>query len=286
MMLTKVLLFGPHSIKPTPGTSKKTMDQIWDVKSTTPGLIAFVAVFARFLFSPDKDFNKVGKIIKYTSDFDKYKKNLIISANNAHIQKTFTLWNTYLFGTKAAPKRAGDDSDTDEMLRAIDGMDSDSGDDTVPIICAAETPEFTPTPVASAAGTPQLTPTPLASTTVSRQPTPTPTHPSTATVNFDTEYEAPPRTKRGGKANGPKVVKGGGRGRGSSTVAGSGAGNGAGPGRGHGRGRGGKGKAQAEEIATDEEEEPAPPTNCRLTRQGASQKLITVSCGDKEEESD
>ncbi|KAK1215701.1 hypothetical protein PQX77_021706 [Marasmius sp. AFHP31] len=308
MKLAKVLLFGSQSIKPTPGKTKKTMGQLWDIKSSTPGLIAFTAVFARFLFSPDKDFTKAGKVIKYAADFDKYKKNLIISSNNAHIQKTFALWNAYLFGTKAVPE-GSDDSDNDEMLRAIDDMGSDSADDTVPIVSASRTPQFTPTPVASAIGTPQLTPTPTASTVVSRQPTPTPTRPSTAAVNVDTELltvesngvqavesnevqavdpdtapsqdEAPPRAKRGSRTTAPKATKGksGGGGQASGTAAGSGAGNG----KGRAKGRGGRGKARVVDVPTDEEQ-PAPPTNNRrLTRQGASQNVITVSCGDEEE---
>ncbi|KAL0063885.1 hypothetical protein AAF712_009166 [Marasmius tenuissimus] len=90
MKLTKVTLFGPTSIKSNSLPTKKTVGQIWGLKTTPPGLIAFTAIFARFLFSCDREFRQTGALsrITYEADFHAYKRLIISTIDNEHTKKT------------------------------------------------------------------------------------------------------------------------------------------------------------------------------------------------------
>ena len=232
---------------------------------------------ARFLFSGDKEFTQAGKIIKYACDFDHYKKTLIITSNNAHIQKTFGLWNDYLFGPKETSEQAGDESETDKMLKAIDNMGTDNEE---PVTSATGPRQAAPT--APAAGSRQ--PAPI--------PTPTPTLPLTAlTAAADSAPGLIPDKGSKAPAVGDPVAEDNNRKRGKSTRAGARGGRARGRNAaGRGRGRGGKRVTTedivTEDVVTEEEDAPAKPTTRCLTRQGASEQVISITCGGSDEESE
>ncbi|KAJ8094356.1 hypothetical protein PM082_010790 [Marasmius tenuissimus] len=293
MKFGKVLLFGPQSIKADASKTKQTIGQLWKVKSVTPGFIAFIAIFVRFLFSEDKDFVQSGQQINYVRDFEYYKKSLIVSADNAHIQKTFAMWNNYLFGTPTpkattANAEASDNPEIDEMLKVIGNMGSDNEEDFTPTaspIPASRQP--TPVPRSSASTTdaaPDLAP--VENVATPQEDTPVVVD-DAENEEVEVEVDSVPqvaaaavgsRTKRGagggGKPSEPTVKpvarRGIARGRGVTK-------------RGAGRpGRVVRGKTvvEEEEVVTEEEVSPRP-TPTRLTRQGASSQ-IHIECGDEE----
>ncbi|KAJ8072099.1 hypothetical protein PM082_015657 [Marasmius tenuissimus] len=279
----KVLLFGPQSITPNATKTKKTYGQLWNVKSTTPGLIAFIAVFVCFLFSKDKEFTKSGQI-KYANDFDYYKKTLIVTAGSPHIQKTLALWNKHLFGTAlevVVDNETNDNPEVNEMLKVIGGMGSDDKGDATPIASAAPSPPLTPTATLTSTPTPdQTTEAQAEDATVPTEDIPAP---QDKVFEGNTVPQEGGQTKCGGATAGKKVGRGRGVGGGKVNAPGAAWGGGAGT----GRGCGGRRKAQALEIATDEEVPEPQPIHC-LTHHGASSNLksISVECHGDEEESE
>ncbi|KAL0565906.1 hypothetical protein V5O48_016109 [Marasmius crinis-equi] len=138
MQLAKVLLFGASSLNPGGPAipTKSTNATLWEVKTTTPGLMVGTGILARFLFSPDASFGKTGLIsgISYLRDFETCKRSVIIGIEHEHFQKTFALWNMFVFGAKPAvpplPAATGDTEDElEELLRAIDDDDSETEED-------------------------------------------------------------------------------------------------------------------------------------------------------------
>uniref|UniRef100_A0A0W0GC21 Uncharacterized protein n=2 Tax=Moniliophthora roreri TaxID=221103 RepID=A0A0W0GC21_MONRR len=97
-----------------------------------PGLIAFVSIFAHFLFSPDTSFPKKEGCsrIEYESDFHHYKKFLISGVDNTHIKKTFQLWDKYVFGKEAFGVKSdqettvADDDQISSTLKKLDDLPS------------------------------------------------------------------------------------------------------------------------------------------------------------------
>ncbi|KAJ8082526.1 hypothetical protein PM082_008381 [Marasmius tenuissimus] len=140
MALGKLLLFGPTSLKPRAIPTKKTLGKLWKLKTTPPGLIAFLCVFVRFLFSEDKEFRSTGTSsgIKYEADFHSYKRLIISKIDSEHTKKLLQLWDAYLFGKPSPDGRSGKaaaagSEEDDEVAAALaDLSDGPTDDDKVP----------------------------------------------------------------------------------------------------------------------------------------------------------
>ncbi|KAG1735151.1 uncharacterized protein EDB91DRAFT_1013759, partial [Suillus paluster] len=108
----------------------------WSVHQITPGSIAWAAVIAIFLLSPDTEFSGSGlgkKLnISYKNLFYNYKKVLIAKWATRHILSIVANINNYVF--KAAKGPAFDSAEQEDHTDAIDralaalDMDSDSDD--------------------------------------------------------------------------------------------------------------------------------------------------------------
>ena len=222
----------------------------------------------RFLFAEDKDFTKSGRGINYAHDFEYYKKTLIVSANNPGIQNVFVLWNNYLFGTpapaitaKGAEELEVNSPEVNEMLQVIASMCVDSGVDSTPTTSTILSLPPAPTPTSSPLSTPDVTPLSV--------PEDLGAPAETTETSVDVADEETKKTTRGGNApQGTKKAM-----RGSKKA----------PAGGQSRPRTRWSRAQVTEVEVSTEEDDHQKSGTgRLTRQGASEQIISITCGDEE----
>ncbi|KAG2060449.1 hypothetical protein BDR06DRAFT_966948 [Suillus hirtellus] len=110
----------------------------WSVHQVTPGLIAWAAVIAIFLISPDTKFSSTGigkkSNINYKDLFFHYKKILVTKWTMKHIIAIVTNINQYIFkvvkasALKCAERK--DDTDVIDRVLAALNMDSDLGNES------------------------------------------------------------------------------------------------------------------------------------------------------------
>ncbi|KAG1783949.1 hypothetical protein EV702DRAFT_1190955 [Suillus placidus] len=121
----------------------------WSVRQVTPGCIAWAAVLAIFLLSPDIEFLSTGigkrSTISYKDLFFTYKKVLVTKWKTKHIVQIVTNIDHYIF--KAARPSALDSAvheyftnTIDRALVALDMESSDNGSETAADITGPGTP--------------------------------------------------------------------------------------------------------------------------------------------------
>ncbi|KIL55049.1 hypothetical protein M378DRAFT_18291 [Amanita muscaria Koide BX008] len=137
-MLFKTRAFDSDGSKKT-FSGAKPAGKAWGITSVSPGFVAFGAILARFLFSPDNKFEAKGDIssINYAEDFITYKRFLLAGLQQK-IPAIITLFKTlngHLFGdeeiidTPRAQDNSEDNSDAtltnadfdDAMQRLLEG---------------------------------------------------------------------------------------------------------------------------------------------------------------------
>ncbi|KAG2746425.1 hypothetical protein P692DRAFT_20739902 [Suillus brevipes Sb2] len=107
----------------------------WSVRQVTPGCIAWAAVLAIFLLSPDTEFSSTGigkrSTISYKDLFFTYKKVLVTKWKTKRIVQIVTNINHYIF--KATRPSALDSAVHEDFTNAIDralaALDMESSDD-------------------------------------------------------------------------------------------------------------------------------------------------------------
>ncbi|KIJ58810.1 hypothetical protein HYDPIDRAFT_171095 [Hydnomerulius pinastri MD-312] len=128
----------------TSGKNTETLDVIWGLDHTTPGMIAAAAVLTRWVASPDNCLKEHGSEsgIRWIDDFEDYLDYLIkgLRERKSSVLNIFKEWDRVLFpnaanglgGRQATPDR---DEETREMMGALDkdsepegeGGDNDAG---------------------------------------------------------------------------------------------------------------------------------------------------------------
>ncbi|ETW80244.1 hypothetical protein HETIRDRAFT_418281 [Heterobasidion irregulare TC 32-1] len=104
--ILRMVLFGPNSVSSdgsnveTSHGGRPTMAKLWNLNSTTPGCVAFAAIMARYLASPDVKLEKVGALsrINYYDDFTFYKRLLITGKDTASIKVILRFFDEAVFG--------------------------------------------------------------------------------------------------------------------------------------------------------------------------------------------
>ncbi|KAG1888881.1 uncharacterized protein F5891DRAFT_921186, partial [Suillus fuscotomentosus] len=117
------------------GGGAHTNSMKWSVRQVTPGSIAWAAVLAIFLLSPDTEFSSAGigkrSTISYKDLFFTYKKVLVTKWKTKRIVHIVSNINNYIF--KAARPSALDsavhEDFTDAIDRALAALDMESSDD-------------------------------------------------------------------------------------------------------------------------------------------------------------
>ncbi|KAG1775261.1 hypothetical protein EV702DRAFT_928743, partial [Suillus placidus] len=135
--ILKASLHGITSLQGSSGSGTHTNSLKWSVQQVTPGSIAWVAVIAIFLMSPDTEFLSTGigkkSNINYKNLFFHYKKILVIKWTMKCIVAIVANINQYIF--KAAKVLALKGAEQEDFTDAIDralaalDMDSDSGNE-------------------------------------------------------------------------------------------------------------------------------------------------------------
>ncbi|KAG1831086.1 hypothetical protein EV424DRAFT_1278444, partial [Suillus variegatus] len=133
--ILKALLCGITSLHHTSsGGGAHTNSMKWSIRQVTPGCIAWAAVLAIFLLSPDTEFSSTGigkrSTISYKDLFFTYKKVLVTKWKTKHIVQIVTNINHYIF--KAARPSALDsavhEDFTNTIDRALAALDMESSD--------------------------------------------------------------------------------------------------------------------------------------------------------------
>ncbi|THH17153.1 hypothetical protein EUX98_g9180, partial [Antrodiella citrinella] len=140
--ILKLIMFGPSSLSRSKVAKPKTNAILWGVSSITPGMIAFAAIVARFIISPDPAFAHVGDVTKasYLDDFNQYKA--LLMSGSPTMDKIIRRYNTFVFGDIAshiyAAQEGGEqeEEDFEEVLRGVDEWASDNDHDAVPAAAA------------------------------------------------------------------------------------------------------------------------------------------------------
>ncbi|KAG1842599.1 hypothetical protein F4604DRAFT_1542662, partial [Suillus subluteus] len=117
------------------GGGAHTNSMKWSVRQVTPGCIAWAAVLAIFLLSPDTEFSSTGigkrSMISYKDLFFTYKKVLVTKWKTKRIVQIVTNINHYIF--KAARPSALDSAVPEDFMNTIDhalmALDMESSDD-------------------------------------------------------------------------------------------------------------------------------------------------------------
>ncbi|KAG1907528.1 uncharacterized protein F5891DRAFT_1180531 [Suillus fuscotomentosus] len=117
--ILRALLHGVTLLHQEPCGGLKTNAQKWNFQQVTPGSIAWAAVMAIFLLSPDTEFlgSGVGKLstINYRDLFFQYKKLLVMKWDMRHIKNIVTSIDNHIFGTaKLSTFHLAGDSKADE----------------------------------------------------------------------------------------------------------------------------------------------------------------------------
>ncbi|CAL1715614.1 unnamed protein product [Somion occarium] len=127
--ILKVVLFGPSALTNLKAAKPQTNGQLWEVDSVTPGAIAFAAIMARFLISPDHEMSEVGGTsrIPWREDFDEYRALIgtLLEDNNRHMHEMIRFFNRGIFGDTSTDTSARASYDTasrqefNDILRAL-----------------------------------------------------------------------------------------------------------------------------------------------------------------------
>ncbi|KAG1858284.1 hypothetical protein C8R48DRAFT_579702, partial [Suillus tomentosus] len=134
-LLAKVLkaaLRGVTSLHQETSGGPKTNARKWNFEQVTPGSIAWAAVIAIFLLSPDTEFQKSGlgksSGINYKNLFYHYKKLLLTKWDSRRIQTIVQNINREVFGSakSSASGPAGQEDHSSEIIRAMNALDMDS----------------------------------------------------------------------------------------------------------------------------------------------------------------
>ncbi|KAG2103790.1 uncharacterized protein F5147DRAFT_534647, partial [Suillus discolor] len=135
ILFAKILrasLHGVTSLHQEPCGGSKTNARKWNFQQVTPGSIAWAAVIAIFLLSPDSEFpgSGVGKssTISYKDLFFQYKKMLITKWDTRRIKNIMVSINNHIFGTAklSTLNPAGGEDFSDEINRAMLALDMSS----------------------------------------------------------------------------------------------------------------------------------------------------------------
>ncbi|KAH7920930.1 hypothetical protein BV22DRAFT_1132700 [Leucogyrophana mollusca] len=135
--IEKVVLFGKQSLsRGNSAAGPPPNGKIWRITASTPGSLAWSAVIAIFLLSPDKGFSKTNagtqSKMDYRNMFYNYKKLFITSWHTRRLRDIVKNINEYVFGRPTAAREnvtSGEDFSAamDNAIAALN-MDSDSDD--------------------------------------------------------------------------------------------------------------------------------------------------------------
>ncbi|KAG1771614.1 hypothetical protein EV702DRAFT_1201936 [Suillus placidus] len=166
ILFAKILRASLHGITllhQEPCGGSKTNARKWSFQQVTPGSIAWAAVIAIFLLSPDTEFPGSGagksSTINYKDLFYQYKKMLVMKWDTRRIKNIVDSTNNHVFGAAklSTLNPAGGEDFSEEINRAMLALDmsSDSeADKTLPALSALSAVSSAPvssTPVSSAA---------------------------------------------------------------------------------------------------------------------------------------
>ncbi|KAH7917411.1 hypothetical protein BV22DRAFT_1135425, partial [Leucogyrophana mollusca] len=123
----KVALFGKTALAKVSAPHPKVKATLWDLRSTTAGMISAAAVIAIFLLSGDKEFAEVGNLtgIPYR-DYHNYFREFLLTGGDL-AQQVYTFFNNALFpgssGSTATSTDSTANSWDDNFERALrDGV--------------------------------------------------------------------------------------------------------------------------------------------------------------------
>ncbi|EGO19927.1 glycosyltransferase family 2 protein [Serpula lacrymans var. lacrymans S7.9] len=133
--ILKVTFRGPNSLSGGRGGGKSNANA-WHVTCNTPGSLAWGAVAAVFLASPDDEFPHDGKgaisHIQYFDMFRAYKQILVKKGGTRCIKETYRMFNAYIFSSSkvlAVVPKVHEDY-TDQIELALAALDVQSDDDS------------------------------------------------------------------------------------------------------------------------------------------------------------
>ncbi|KAG1888649.1 hypothetical protein F4604DRAFT_1530314, partial [Suillus subluteus] len=138
--ILRASLHSVTSLHQEPCGRSKTNARKWSFQQVTPGSIAWAAVIAIFLLSPDTEFpgSGVGKssMINYRDLFFQYKKMLVSKWDTRRIKNIIASIENHIFGTAKCStlNPAGGEDFSEEINRAMLALDmsSDSEADEAP----------------------------------------------------------------------------------------------------------------------------------------------------------
>ncbi|KAG1772534.1 hypothetical protein EV702DRAFT_930212, partial [Suillus placidus] len=153
LLLARILKASLHGITSlhhaSSGRGAHTNSMKWSVQQVMPGCIAWAAVLAIFLLSPDTEFSSAGigkrSTISYKDLFFTYKKVLVTKWKTKRVVQIVTNIDHYIF--KAAQLSALDSAvhedftnTIDHALAALDMESSDDGSETAADVTGPGTP--------------------------------------------------------------------------------------------------------------------------------------------------
>ncbi|KAG1808014.1 uncharacterized protein BJ212DRAFT_1204512, partial [Suillus subaureus] len=109
----------------------KTNTRKWNLEHIMPGSIAWAAVIAIFLLSPDTEFQKSGtgksSGINYKDLFFHYKKLLLTKWDSRHIKTIVQNIDQEVFGAmKSSASAATQEDHSSKVIHAMNALDIDS----------------------------------------------------------------------------------------------------------------------------------------------------------------
>ncbi|EGN97963.1 hypothetical protein SERLA73DRAFT_74218 [Serpula lacrymans var. lacrymans S7.3] len=138
--ILKVAFHGPKSLEGGRAGGKSNA-KTWDVTMNTPGSLAWGAVVAVFLVSPDEEFPHDGKGaksgLKYFDLFRNYKKILIMKADKKQVKEIYKIFDRYIFSSRKTIQAviAGqEDHYNEEVEQAMAKMDIFSDEDDIELV--------------------------------------------------------------------------------------------------------------------------------------------------------
>ncbi|OBZ74322.1 hypothetical protein A0H81_05714 [Grifola frondosa] len=135
--ILKVVFFGPSSLSSKSKAKPRTNVQLWGITRVTPGAVAFAAIMARFLVSPDTELKQVGSKshINYQADFNAYKEILTRKAHTKSIKDLFNLYDKFVFSDEPLENIAAvvadshsNSTDVADIMRLLDLEDTNDAD--------------------------------------------------------------------------------------------------------------------------------------------------------------
>ncbi|KIK38194.1 hypothetical protein CY34DRAFT_59734, partial [Suillus luteus UH-Slu-Lm8-n1] len=133
--ILKAALRGVTSLHQETTGGPKTNARKWNLEHVTPGSIAWAAVIAIFLLSPDTEFQKSGtgksSGINYKDLFFHYKKLLLTKWDSRRIQTIVQNIDREVFGSaKSSASAATQEDHSSEVIRAMNALDIDSDNES------------------------------------------------------------------------------------------------------------------------------------------------------------